>query len=118
MKKAISCFLVVVCLLMVFSGCSKEPISALELIESGYYNGYAVLVFQNNSGKTITSVEGGVYLWSSNDVRLGHSSFYWNDTCDAGETLEVKLKINADGYVDRVGYTINSINNGQIEEYL
>ena len=118
MKKVSYILLSIFSISLALSACSKEPTEALELADSYYNNGYAVLVFYNNSSETITSVNGRVILWSSSDVELGAANFYWNSSCEPGGMIEVKLAVDAVGHVDRNGYFISSINNGDIDKYL
>lgn len=118
MKKSIVIILILTMFVLLFSGCAKEPVDALELEVSGYTSGCAVLKFRNNSGKTITRVEGKVILWSTKNDKLGEKYFTWNDTCAPGERLEVRVQVGSSGSVSRVGYSLYSINDGQIDIYM
>lgn len=116
--KRVIALLLVLSLCPVFVGCSKdEKVDTLEKVDSYYRNGKVVISFINNSGQTITSVNGRVLLWSSDDVQLGANNFYWTGTCEPAGLLTIEVSVSASGSVSRIGYYISSINNGEIDKY-
>lgn len=116
--KRVIALLLVLALCPIFGGCSRtELVDNLEKVDSYYYNGKAVISFINNSGQTITSVKGNVVLWSSDHVQIGSKMFSWTGSCEPAGLLTIEVSVSASGSVSGIGYSISSINNGEIEEY-